>query len=60
MSRTPVARGLSMDKNGLLNVVRRVITSPLSFPDENGVRCFDQAWLSEARDIVEGKRGSTN
>ncbi len=31
---TPVATGLDMGKRWLLNVMRRVVTSPLSFPDD--------------------------
>ena len=58
MSPTQVAKGLSMGKNGLLNVMRRVVTSSLSFTDNSGVRYFNQAWLRKATDIVEGKRGN--
>jgi hypothetical protein len=57
---THVAKGFDVAKRWLLNVVRRVITSPLSFPDDSGVRYFDQVWLRKATDIVEGKRGNTN
>jgi hypothetical protein len=57
---TQVAKGFDMAKRWLLNVVRRVITSPLSFLDDNGVRYFDQVWLRKATDIVEGKRGNVD
>ncbi len=30
---------------------------PLSFIDNNGVRYFDQEWLSKAQEIVKSKRG---
>jgi len=46
-----------MGKRWLLKGGRRVVLSPLSFPDKSGVRYFSQAWLSKATDIVGGKRG---
>jgi len=33
------------------------VASPLGFPNNNDVRYFHQAWLREATDIGEGKRG---
>jgi len=46
-----------MGKNGLLNVMRNVVTSAMSSTVYNRVRCVDRAWLSKATDIVGGKRG---
>ena len=57
---TQVAKGLSMDKRWLLNGMRRVVLSPLSFTDNSGVRYFDQAWLRKATDIVGSQRGNIN
>jgi len=49
-----VAKGLSMGERRLLNGMRRVVLSSLSFTDS--VCCFNQAWLSKAADVVGGKR----
>jgi hypothetical protein len=49
-----------MGKRWLLNVMRRGVLSSLSFTDNNGVHCFDQAWLRKAMDIVGGKIGNIN
>jgi hypothetical protein len=53
-----VIEGFSMGEKRLLNGMRRVVLSSLSFTDKSDVRCFDQAWLSKATDIVEDKRGN--
>ena len=57
-SLTQVAKGLSMGKRWLVNGVRRGVLSSLSFPDNNDVRYFNQAWLRKATDIVGGKVGN--
>ena len=55
---TRVAKGLDMGKRWLVNEMRCVVLSSLSFTGSNSVRSFDQAWLSKATDIVGGKRGN--
>ena len=60
ISPTQVANGLSMGKRWLLSWMRWGVASPLSFPDNSGVRYFDQSWLRKATDIVGGKRGNVN
>jgi len=44
-----------MGKRWLLKGVRCGVLSSLSFPDNSGVRYFDQAWLRKAMDIVGGQ-----
>jgi hypothetical protein len=56
-SLTQVAKGLSMGKRWLLSWMRCGVVSTLSFPDNSGVRYFNQAWLSKATDTVGGKVG---
>ena len=57
-SLTQVAKGFSMSERRLLNGMRRVVLSSLSFTGR--VCCFNQAWLSKATDIVGGKVGNIN
>ena len=57
-SLTQVAKGFSMGERRLLDGMRRVVLSSLSFTDR--VWCFNQAWLSKATDIVGGKVGNIN
>jgi len=52
-----VARGVSMGKDGLLNVRRLVVTSPMSFTDNSSVRYFNQVWLGKATYIVGARKG---
>jgi hypothetical protein len=59
MSPTPVARGVSVSKNGLLNVRWRAVTSPLSFIDSNDICHFDRDSLQETVDVVRDKRENT-
>jgi hypothetical protein len=46
-----------MGERRLLNGMRRVVLSPLSFTDNSSVRYFTQAWLKKATDIVGSERG---
>jgi len=55
-----VAKGFSMGERRLVNGMRRVVLSPLSFTDNSGVRYFNYPWLRKATDIVGGKKGSIN
>jgi len=57
---TQVARELGMGKRWLLKGVRCGVLSPLSFTDNGIVRYFDHAWMKQATDIVEGRRGNVN
>ena len=57
---TQVAKGFDVGKRWLLKGVRCGVFSPLSFTDNSIFRCFDQAWLRIATDIVEGRRGNVN
>ena len=59
-SPTQVAKGFSMGERRLLNGMRRVVLSPLSFTDNSGVRYFDRDGLEKAVDIVGGKVGNIN
>lgn len=52
-----VARELGMGIGQLINWIEHNVLPPPTFIDENGVRYFDQAWLSEAREIVRQKKG---
>jgi len=49
-----------MGNRWLLNGTRRGILSPLSFPDNSGVRYFNKAWLSKATNVVEGRKEKIN
>jgi hypothetical protein len=52
-----VAKGLDMGKRWLLSWMRRGVLSSPSFPDNSGVRYFDQSWLRKAVDVVERGMG---
>jgi len=59
MSPTPVARGVSVGKNGLLRMMWCAVTSPLSFTDNKSVRCFNRrGW--EKSGILWGQQGEYN
>jgi hypothetical protein len=47
-----------MGERRLLNGMRRVVLSPLSFTDNSSVCYFTQAWLSKATDIVGEREGN--
>jgi hypothetical protein len=53
-----VVKGFSMGKRWLLSGMRCGGLSPLNSPDNKGFRHFEQAWLSEAMDVVDGSRGN--
>ena len=53
-----VAERSNMGERKLLKRVVPVVLSSLSFADDNGVCCLDQAWLTKATDTVGGKIGS--
>ena len=53
-----VTKGFSMGERRLLDEMKCVVLSSLSFTDDSGVRCFNQTWLRKAKDIVGGKIGN--
>jgi hypothetical protein len=57
---TWVAKGLDISKRRLVNEMRCVVLSSLSFNGNISIRSFDNAWLSSATDIIGGEKGSLN
>ena len=53
-----MGKGLDMGERWLLNDMRCVVLSSLSFTGNNNVRCFNHAWLSKATGIVEDEKGN--
>jgi hypothetical protein len=49
-----------MGESRLLKGMRSGVLSPLSFTDNNDVGYFNQAWLSKATDVVEGRKEKIN
>ena len=58
MTTTQVARQLGMSGGQVGSWVERGALPPPSFIDNNGVRYFDQEWLTKAREIVKTKKGN--
>ncbi|MBA7543545.1 hypothetical protein ES705_35876 [subsurface metagenome] len=52
-----VARLLNMKVSRLLNWIGHGVLPPPTWVDNNGVRYFDQEWLSKAKEIVKRKGG---
>ena len=52
MTTGQVARQLGMKVGQVISWVERGALPPPSFIDNNGVRYFDQEWLTKAREIV--------
>lgn len=52
-----VARELGMSNNQLISWIEHGALPAPSSVDNNGVRYFNQAWLDEAREIVQRKKG---
>ena len=59
VSATQVVERLSTGERWLLSRSRRGVLL-LSFADSDWVCCFDEAWLSSAVAIGEGRRGKVN
>ena len=55
-----VVKGLDMGKRRLLKEMRCMVLSSLTFTGNNSVRYFNHTWLSKAKDIVGGEKGSLN
>ena len=57
MTTGEVASELKMTTGRVVTWVKRGALPPPSFTDNNGVRYFDQEWLSKAKEIVRNKKG---
>jgi hypothetical protein len=53
-----VGKGLDMGERRLLNEMRFVVLSSLSFTGNNSVRYFNHVWLRKATGIVEDEKGN--
>jgi len=60
MTTMQVSRQLDMGVDQLVNWIARGVLPPPSFIDNNGVRYFDQEWLTKAREILKSKKGNAD
>jgi len=58
LTTTQAARELGMGIGQVVSWVERGVLPPPSFTDNNGVRYFDQEWLTRAKEIVKSRSGS--